>query len=108
MSRPEYLSRNPRLQIAQGALALRVNPEDASKHGLKAGERVKIDVSGVTRRLVVKVDERVPAGVSLVPAVPEQPCGLANVDLSSARPDPVMPAPPIQTDTSSVTAEVGD
>lgn len=107
MSRPEYLSRNPRLQIAQGALALRVNPEDARKHGVNAGERIKIDVSGVTRRVVVKLDERVPAGVSLLPAVPEQPCGVARADLASARPDPIMPVPPVSSE-SPLTAEVGD
>ncbi|MEM6429419.1 MAG: molybdopterin-dependent oxidoreductase, partial [Deinococcota bacterium] len=99
MVRPEYLAYNPSLETAHGALSLRVHPEDATKYGVPVGERVKLDVSGVTRYLVVQEDNRVLPGAALVPALPEQPCGLAFSDLRRAERAPVpVPISPIATD----------
>ncbi|MEM7734585.1 MAG: NADH-quinone oxidoreductase subunit NuoG [Deinococcota bacterium] len=95
MVRPEYLAYNPSLETAHGALSLRVHPDDANKYGLPVGERVKLDVSGVTRYLVVKEDNRVAPGLALVPALPEQPLGLAFADLQRAERAPLAtPKPP--------------
>jgi NADH-quinone oxidoreductase subunit G len=106
MTRPEYLAYNPSLVTAHGALSLRVHPDDATKYGLATGERIKLDVSGVTRYLVVQEDNRVLPGTTLVPALPEQPCGLAFADLQRAEAAPLATSPQVETHNAEPTLEV--
>ena len=82
MVRAEHLGRNPGLHSAFGEAALRLHPADAAARDLTPGDRVKLNVGGATRRAVVAVDEGVPEGLMLLPALPEQPVGLVKVDVS--------------------------
>jgi len=81
MARPEYLARNPGLRSALGALALRLHPEDAAAHDLRAGDEVRVPVDGTPMRLRVVPSEGVPRGVCLVPALPDAPVGRVSVAL---------------------------
>jgi anaerobic selenocysteine-containing dehydrogenase len=74
------LGRNPKLRAERGAAALRLHPDTAAAHGLKAGETVRVPIGGVPRRLMVAPSEGVPEGLWLVPTVPDQPVGLYPVD----------------------------
>ena len=78
--RVEHLGRNPKLRAERGDAALRLHPDTAAAHGLKAGETVRVPVGGVPRRLTVTPSEGVPEGLWLVPTVPDQPVGLYPVD----------------------------
>jgi anaerobic selenocysteine-containing dehydrogenase len=44
-----------------------VNPEDAQVHGLKDGEKARVEVNGRGADLAVRISEDVPAGFLLVP-----------------------------------------
>ncbi len=83
MLRVEYLERNPHLLALSGGSRLRVNPADAAQHGLGDGEAVSLRVGGVVRRARVRLDAGVPAGLMLLPTLPEQPVGLAHADLAT-------------------------
>ena len=83
MTRPEFLERNPHLRAAHGSAALRLHPADAASHNLNHDDIVRLNVSGVTRRLSVQLSEAVPEGRMLVPALPEQPVGLVESDMTS-------------------------
>ena len=83
MLRLEYLSRNPHLRAAFGEAALRLHPTDAAFHDLRQDDIVSLTVGGLRRRLRVQVTDAAPEGLLLVPALPEQPVGLVQADLSS-------------------------
>ena len=84
MLRTEYLSRNPHLAAAHGEAALKIRPADAVLYDLREGDVVSMKVGGVRRRLWVEYSEAMPGGTFLVPALPEQPAGVARADLASA------------------------
>ena len=84
MLRTEYLSRNPHLAAAHGEAALKIRPADAVLYDLREGDVVSMKVGGVRRRLWVEYSEAMPGGTFLVPALPEQPVGVARADLASA------------------------
>ncbi|HZJ08606.1 MAG TPA: NADH-quinone oxidoreductase subunit NuoG, partial [Trueperaceae bacterium] len=50
MIRVEYLDKNPHLLAAHGGPRLSVHPEDASAHGLNAGDKVRLRVGGLWRQ----------------------------------------------------------
>lgn len=50
-----------------GELSIALHPEAAKKWGVGAGQRVNVSFDGVSGEAVVKVDERVPMGVALIP-----------------------------------------
>ncbi|MEX2536927.1 MAG: NADH-quinone oxidoreductase subunit NuoG [Trueperaceae bacterium] len=77
MIRHEYLSRNPHLLAAHGETPLRLNPFDAARLKLSEGDVVVVPVDGVDRRAGVCISEAVPAGLPLLPALPDQPAGPA-------------------------------
>ena len=83
MVRAEHLGRNPGLRSAFGEAALRLHPADALARDLIPGNRVKLSVGGAMRRAVVAVDDGVPEGLMLLPALPEQPVGLVRVDVGA-------------------------
>jgi NADH-quinone oxidoreductase subunit G len=85
MIRHEYLHRNPHLLAAHGDTPLRVNPLDAAEHGLARGDLLHLEVNGVARRAEVRISESVPAGLFLLPCLPDQPSGLATADPASFR-----------------------
>ncbi len=80
MVRAEQLSRNPHLRSAFGDAALRVNPADAREMGLEPHTVVSFQVGAFARHATVSVSDAVPAGLMLLPAIPEQPVGLAEFD----------------------------
>lgn len=84
MVRVEVLDRNPHLRAATGGAALRLHPDDAGRHGLRAGDEVTVSVGGVPRRLAVRPSEALPPGLVTVPATPDEPVGVAAIDLSRA------------------------
>ena len=84
MLRTEYLSRNPHLAAAHGEAALKIRPADAVLYDLREGDVISMKVGGVRRRLWVEYSEAMPGGTFLVPALPEQPVGVARADLASA------------------------
>lgn len=79
MVRIEHLDRTPGLRTERGDAALRMHPSDVRARGLHAGDVVVVPVGGIPRRLVVRVSESVPEGVCLVPTLPDQPVGRADV-----------------------------
>jgi NADH-quinone oxidoreductase subunit G len=85
MVRHEYLTRNPHLLAARGETPLRLHPADAGRLGLGAGDVVVLPVDGVDRRLAVTVTDAAPEGTPLVPALPDQPVGLASADFTALR-----------------------
>jgi len=86
MLRGEYLDRNPHLLRERGYTPLSVNPADAEKLDLRSGDYVTMTVSGVRRRAEVRVTPEVPAGLLLLPGLPEQAAGpLARLELGSLR-----------------------
>jgi NADH-quinone oxidoreductase subunit G len=89
MIRAEYISRNPHLRAAHGDAKLRVHPTDAAFHNLRQDDVVSLNVGGLTRKLQVQITDGVPGGMMTVPALPEQPVGLVNADLSSLRKEQV-------------------
>lgn len=83
MVRLEHLSRNPHLRATFGDVTLRIHPEDAGAHGVTHGDRVSLTVGGTRRKATIKLSEAAPAGLMLLPALPEQPVGLVTVDVST-------------------------
>ena len=85
MLRPEFITRNPHLRAAHGDAKLRVHPEDASANNLTNNDLIRVNVGGFTRLLSVQVTDAVNQGQMLVPALPDQPVGRAELDLSSVQ-----------------------
>lgn len=85
MLRHEYLQRNPHLLADRGFTPLRVNPADAGPLDLRSGDQVTLTVAGLRRRAEVVLTEQVPAGLMLLPALPEQPSGLRSAPADSFR-----------------------
>jgi NADH-quinone oxidoreductase subunit G len=85
MIRHEYLARNPRLLAARGETPLRLNPADAARLGLADGDVVVLPVAGVERRAAVAINGAAPEGLPLLPALPDQPAGLAQADFATLR-----------------------
>ena len=81
--RHEFLERNPQLHAAFGDAALRLHPDDAAERGLATGDEVRLTVGGMARRARVQLSEGVPPGLLLLPALPEQPAGLAPLEAGS-------------------------
>lgn len=78
MLRFEVHDHNPHLLAERGIAPLTLHPDEAARLGVNAGDRVRIEVSGVTRRAEVRVSDRLSAGLALLPALPEQPVGRAS------------------------------
>ena len=89
MLRPEYLSRNPHLFASSGGNALRLHPTDAAAYNLTAYDVIRVLVGGFNRRLSVQISETVTQGLMLLPALPEQPAGLVQLDLNSIKKEQV-------------------
>jgi NADH-quinone oxidoreductase subunit G len=85
MIRQEYLQRNPHLLADRGFTALRVNPVDAALHDLANGDLLQLEVGGVARRAEVRISQATPAGLFLLPCLPEQRSGLALADPGTFR-----------------------
>ena len=85
MVRIEELGRNPHLRQALGEAVLELHPEDAAARELQSGDAVTVEIAGVPRRLVVKVSERPPAGLCLLPRSADQSAGLRQLDWSTLR-----------------------
>ena len=83
MLRPEYLSRNPHLLAAHGEVSLKIRPADAVLYDLNEGDLVRVNVGGLGRRVRIEYSEAMPGGTFLVPALPEQPVGVAQADMTS-------------------------
>ena len=83
MLRPEFITRNPHLRAAHGDAKLRLHPEDAQANNLSNNDLIRASVGGVTRLLSVQVTESLSKGQMLVPALPDQPVGRAELDMSS-------------------------
>lgn len=83
MVRGEYLLRNRSLRAARGGPTLRVNPADATAHGLHDGVDVRLRAGGLWRHATVKVTDEVRPGLMTLPSLPDQPQGLVNADLST-------------------------
>ncbi|HEX7002670.1 MAG TPA: NADH-quinone oxidoreductase subunit NuoG [Trueperaceae bacterium] len=83
MIRHEYLSRNPHLLAAYGESPLRLHPTDAARLQVAEGDIVLLPVDGVVRRAAVRVTEDAPAGLPLLPALPDQPAGSAVADFEA-------------------------
>jgi NADH-quinone oxidoreductase subunit G len=89
MIRAEYISRNPHLRAAHGAAKLSIHPTDAAFHNLRQDDVVSLNVGGITRKLQVQITDLLPGGMMTVPALPEQPVGLVNADMSTLRKEQV-------------------
>jgi NADH-quinone oxidoreductase subunit G len=89
MIRAEYISRNPHLRAAHGDAKLSVHPTDAAFHNLRQDDVVSLNVGGVNRKLQVQITDRLPGGMMSVPALPEQPVGVANADMASLKKEAV-------------------
>jgi hypothetical protein len=50
-----------------GELSIALHPDAAQQWGVDAGQKVNVSFDGVSGEAVVKVDERVPVGVALIP-----------------------------------------
>ncbi|HLR45657.1 MAG TPA: hypothetical protein VK092_00740, partial [Deinococcales bacterium] len=86
MLRNEYLSRNTHLLKERGHTPLSLNPEDAEKLELRSGDYVTMTVSGIRRSAEVRVTPEVPAGLLLLPGLPEQvPGTMGQLDPGSLR-----------------------
>ncbi|MCA9836754.1 MAG: NADH-quinone oxidoreductase subunit NuoG [Trueperaceae bacterium] len=85
MVRPEYLSRNPHLLASTGGNALRLHPADAASYQLSNHDVIRVSVGGFKRLLSVHISESIPEGTLLLPALPDQPAGLVQVDVNSIR-----------------------
>ena len=83
MIRPEFVDRNPQLRAAVGGPSLRLHPDEAGERGLANGDAVQLTVGGVPRRAEVRLSDGVPRGLMLLPALPEQPIGLATEEPDS-------------------------
>ena len=83
MLRTEYLSRNPHLAAAHGEAALKIRPADAVLYDLEEDDVISLNVGGVKRQLRIQYSEAMPGGTFLVPALPEQPVGVAQADMAS-------------------------
>ena len=83
MLRAEFISRNAHLRAAHGEAPLRLHPADAASYNLNRDDKVSLNVGGVMRQLLVRPDNAVPEGVMLLPALPDQPVGLVETDMSS-------------------------
>ena len=57
----------PLLKQRTGEPAIALHPEAAKRLGVEAGKRVTISFDGVSGEAVVKIDDTIPAGVTLVP-----------------------------------------
>jgi NADH-quinone oxidoreductase subunit G len=73
MIRTEYISRNPHLRAAHGDAKLSLHPTDAAFHNLRQDDVVSLNVGGLMS----------------VPALPEQPVGVANADMASLKKEQV-------------------
>ncbi len=80
MVKPEYNYYNTHLQKAFGKPALHLHPNNALSHKLSANDKVSIQVSGFRRFAIVKISEKVPEDLMLLPALPEQPSGLYTLE----------------------------
>jgi NADH-quinone oxidoreductase subunit G len=89
MIRAEYISRNPHLRAAHGDAKLSIHPTDAAFHNLRQDDVVSLNVGGMNRKLQVQITDRVPGGMMSVPALPEQPVGLVNADMSTLKKEAV-------------------
>ncbi len=89
MVRSEYLNRNAHLFASTGGNALRLHPADAASHNLSAHDVISVSVGGFKRRLSVQPSESVPEGMMLLPALPDQPVGLVQLDLNSIKKEQV-------------------
>ena len=85
MLRHEHLERNPHLLADRGFTPLRVNPADAGQLDLRSGDQVTMTVGGMRRRAEVILTDKVPTGLMLLPALPEQPSGLRSAPAESFR-----------------------
>ena len=85
MVKAERLSRNPHMLATYGEAPLRINPEDAKKEGFVNGEVVTLHVGGFTRRAQVRVSDAMPQGLMTLPALPDQPANLTQLDLSTVQ-----------------------
>ena len=83
MLRPEFITRNPHLRAAHGDAKLRVHPEDATTNKLAQNDLIRANVGGFTRLLSVQITDAVSQGQMLIPALPDQPVGRAELDMSS-------------------------
>ncbi len=85
MTRAEYLSRNPHLRAAHGEAKLCIHPTDAAFHNLNQDDVVSLNVGGLVRKLQVQITDAVAGGMMSVPALPDQPIGMSNADMSSLK-----------------------
>ncbi len=85
MLRLEYIDKNPHLLAERGAAKLTMNSIDADANGLKNAEIVSLDVAGIKRSFSVQIKDSVPAGLWLIPALPEQAIGLLELDRASLK-----------------------
>jgi NADH-quinone oxidoreductase subunit G len=83
MVRTEYLDRNPHLSASKGGAFLRIHPAEADLRGLRDWDVVSVMVGGFRRRVTIQRSELIPEGFMHVPALPDQPAGLAQVDLET-------------------------
>jgi NADH-quinone oxidoreductase subunit G len=83
MIRAEYISRNLHLQLAHGKAKLSIHPTDAAFHDLHQDDRVSLNIDGMTRKLQVQITDAVPDGMMSAPALPDQPIGLVQADMTS-------------------------
>jgi NADH-quinone oxidoreductase subunit G len=100
MARPERLGRNPHLRAVYGDPALVLHPKDARAHELAAGDGVRVSVAGFERLARVRLDAGQPEGLMLLPALPDQPAGMCEIDLAGdlVRIEPLPPPPLPQED----------
>ncbi|MGL4609314.1 MAG: NADH-quinone oxidoreductase subunit NuoG [Trueperaceae bacterium] len=89
MIRAEYISRNPHLRAAHGGAKLSIHPTDAAFHNLRQDDVVSLNVGGLIRKLQVQITDALPGGMMSVPAIPEQPVGVVNADMSSLKKEQV-------------------
>jgi anaerobic selenocysteine-containing dehydrogenase len=62
-----------------------VAPLYAEELGLNEGDVMHLEVNGVARRAEVRISQGIPAGLLLLPCLPEQPSGLAVADPATFR-----------------------
>lgn len=76
MVKSEYLNYNPHFYKMLGEPALKIHPDDAKNKKLQTGDVVIIQVGELKRRATIKISDKTPKGLMLLPALPEQPSGL--------------------------------
>jgi NADH-quinone oxidoreductase subunit G len=107
MVRAEELHRNPHLQLAYGHLSLRLHSSVAAAHGLSEGDGVRFMVGTFERVARVALEPELPEGLMLLPALPDQPVGLYNLDLKDALKVDLRLPPPLPNENLPHTRLVG-